>query len=416
MVGVALTALVGLLAVLLRGTDSVSQRSIALQLARSQIESIKNQAYTSTVGAYATITPAFSEYQISLSGSEITAGFLQQVDVTVTYPDGTTTLSGYKTKSFPPIIAKPVVSDPTPTPIPGTTQHVYYLHNNPTPPVGDTSSQADLPLDTTVPTAFTHDSDRDSSEGLVVGKGGSGPTESNLTRYQNWLTGAFVSTFLIQGDVEVRLWSAIKGFDLAKTGDVTVYLREYNGATYGEIANATLLDTDWQKGVNNFVEAIITVPSVNYTIASGNFLEVKVIVGSGAADDMWFAYDTTAFDSRVFVPEAPAPTATPTPTPARHAAARLLRPQQPHAADCGYQLTGKPAYGQDCANGEHTVQLRLGQGQRYGVADIGRRLGRERDGPDEVRELEDQRLRLQLPYPGRRGVQPMVGNQGLPAC
>ena len=185
------------------------------------------------------------------------------------------------------------MSDPTPTPIPGTTQHVYYLHNNPTPPVGDTSSQADLPLDTTVPTAFTHlnyDSDRDSSEGLVVGKGGSGPTESNLTRYQNWLTGAFVSNFLIQGDVEVRLWSAIKGFDLAKTGNVTVYLREYNGATYGEIANATLLDTDWQKGVNNFVEAIITVPSVNYTIASGNFLEVKVIVGSGAADDMWFAY------------------------------------------------------------------------------------------------------------------------------
>ena len=77
MVGVALTALVGLLAVLLRGTDSVSQRSIALQLARSQIESIKNQAYTSTVGAYATITPAFSEYQISLSGSEITARLRQ---------------------------------------------------------------------------------------------------------------------------------------------------------------------------------------------------------------------------------------------------------------------------------------------------------------------------------------------------
>ena len=40
----------------------------------------------------------------------------------------------------------------------------------------------------------------------------------------------------------------------------------------------------------------------SYTIPAGNRLEVKLIVNGTAADNMWFAYDTTAYNSRLELP------------------------------------------------------------------------------------------------------------------
>ena len=132
--GVAVTGLLIALAFGVRGTDAVAQRSTALQIARSQIESIKNQTYTTTPSAYATITPPNDDFVISITGTELTAGFLEQVTVSVTYPEGDIELSAYKVKHAPPIIAEAALSVPTPTPAPGTELVTYYLHNNPTPP------------------------------------------------------------------------------------------------------------------------------------------------------------------------------------------------------------------------------------------------------------------------------------------
>ncbi len=55
-----------------------------------------------------------------------------------------------------------------PEQIPATEYIYYYLHNNPTPPVGNTVSQVDLPMDTSAPTATTlynYDTNRDSDPG-----------------------------------------------------------------------------------------------------------------------------------------------------------------------------------------------------------------------------------------------------------
>ena len=181
----------------------------------------------------------------------------------MTYSGETTELSAYKVNHFPLIIAAAVVVSPPPTAPPGTEFVVYYLHNNPTPPTADTLSQANLTMDTTSPFAFVlfnYDTDRDGFEGRLFDKGGVGAGETDIGKFQNWRTGALASGFRILGTVEIRLHSAIKDFQLAKEGEVKVFLRDWNGTTYTEIGNATLLDADWQKGFTTFVEASIEIP------------------------------------------------------------------------------------------------------------------------------------------------------------
>lgn len=180
-----------------------------------------------------------------------------------------------------------------------------YLHNNPTPPTGDTNSQAVLPTDTTAPTATTlynYDQDRDSDAGLKIVKGGSGPDEADLTKYQAWRTGSLSDDLLIIGDVTIDLWSGIDKFKLTKSGEVVIFLRDYNGSTYTEIGSGSLYEDLWQAGSGTWVMKTITISGLNYTILAGNELEVKLIVGNNAAADMWFAYDTTSYASVVKIP------------------------------------------------------------------------------------------------------------------
>ena len=181
----------------------------------------------------------------------------------------------------------------------------WYLHNNPTPPTGDTSSQTDLPLDLSSPTAttlFNYDSDRDSAEGLFIGKGGAGPGETDSTKMQAWRSAALADDQCLVGTVAVTVWAAMKDYSQGKAGEVFVYLRDYNGSTYTEISNGSAFNADWQGGNSTFVGATINIPGLNYTLPAGNMLEMKIIVGSSAGDDMWFSYDTTSHSTRVDSP------------------------------------------------------------------------------------------------------------------
>ena len=182
---------------------------------------------------------------------------------------------------------------------------VHYMHSNPSPPTGDTNSQADLPFTTTVPTAtilYNYDQDVDAEPGKQIAKGGSGANESDLNKYQNWRTGVLSSNLVFDGVVNFHFWSGIKDFGDGKAGEVKAFLRDYNGTGYTEITNVTLFVSDWQGGSSTWVEKTLAFPSVVYSVPAGNQLEVKYIVGGNAGDDMWFAYDTTALDSRLVFP------------------------------------------------------------------------------------------------------------------
>ena len=181
----------------------------------------------------------------------------------------------------------------------------YYLHNDPTPPTDHTNAQASLPLSKTAPTSttlFNYDKDRDNDTGLLVQKGGSGPGETDPVKHQVWRTGALSQGLNIAGTVTIELWAAVKAFQLQEAGEVTVFLRDYNGSTHTEIGNGTVSDANWQGGSSSWVSKTITISGINHTIPVDNELEIELIVGANADDDMWFAYDTTSYSSFVSVP------------------------------------------------------------------------------------------------------------------
>ena len=182
-----------------------------------------------------------------------------------------------------------------------------YLHNNPTPPTGNTNSQANLSMDATAPTAATlrnYDQDRDSSAGLVLDKGGSGVGETDLRKYQNWRTAALTSARTIDGTVTLDFWSAIKDFGLGRRGVVTAFLRDFNPSTsaYTTIGSGTLDVANWQGGSGTWVNKSLTFSVSSYTVAVGRRIELKLIVDNSADDRMWFAYDTTVYPSKLTIP------------------------------------------------------------------------------------------------------------------
>ena len=186
------------------------------------------------------------------------------------------------------------------TAIPNCAARNWYLHNNPTPAVGDTASQAVLPLDLTAPTAATlynYDTDRDSAPGRFIDKSSEGVNETDLGKMQVWRTAALGNGGCLDGTVTITVWAAIKDYGQGKEGEVFVYLRDYNGTTHTEIANGSVFRADWQGGSSTFVQGVITIPGLSYTIPAGNMLEIKLTVGGQSGDSMWFAYDTVSQSS-----------------------------------------------------------------------------------------------------------------------
>jgi hypothetical protein len=162
-----------------------------------------------------------------------------------------------------------------------------------------------LPLGGTAPSAATlynYDTDRDAYPGLLIVRGGSGATETDTTKYQVWRTSALTSGRTIKGTVRVLLWSGMKDFGPSTSGTVTVYLRDFDGDSYVEVAQGSLPTQAWQGGSPTWVVRAITMSGVDYTIPPGDYLELKLIVGAAATDDMWFAYDTTSYNSRLELP------------------------------------------------------------------------------------------------------------------
>ena len=91
----------------------------------------------------------------------------------------------------------------------------------------------------------------------------------------------------------------MKDNDPGKDGTVTAYLMDMASAsaTSGtQIAQAAIPLTAWPA---NFAEQTLDFGIVNHIVAAGRYLAVKVVVGNSSDDDLWFAYDATAYPSRL---------------------------------------------------------------------------------------------------------------------
>ena len=101
LIGLVLTVFLSALALGNRGSDNLAHKSTALQLARSQIESIKGQPYAEPI-AYRPVPLPSDDFSVDISGLILQPGSLQEVRVVVTYPEGSLELSAYKAKDVPP--------------------------------------------------------------------------------------------------------------------------------------------------------------------------------------------------------------------------------------------------------------------------------------------------------------------------
>ena len=180
--------------------------------------------------------------------------------------------------------------------IPTTPETTYYLHNNPTPPTGDTDNQENLPMDEVQLTAVNlynyDDPFWDSNPGRRIEESGGGPGGLELKAYQNWRTTIpYASDTHLQGTVIINLWAAPDGFNYENVGEFRVFLRDYDPetGTYTEIASADFLieGGQWLEGWTP------TAPEGKYKIlaSAGNTqIETRIALGFGYLRILSFTY------------------------------------------------------------------------------------------------------------------------------
>lgn len=171
----------------------------------------------------------------------------------------------------------------------------YYLHN--TPP-GNTTAQINLTMDTTVPSApalSQYSTNCAAQPGRRLNRAAPNPNQATVCRYVNWRTAALASTMTLSGAISVDIWSATDNAN-ARTGGIVAYLRDYNGATYTEIANGLYSQT--YAVTRTFYHLPITVTvTTPYVLAVGHQLELKLVATNAYQSNMLVAYDTAAYPS-----------------------------------------------------------------------------------------------------------------------
>jgi hypothetical protein len=180
----------------------------------------------------------------------------------------------------------------------------YDLHNNPTPPTGNTTAQANLTATMTASTQvtlFNYDTDCDTDTGRqLVQVNPPTPGNTTLCRYVNWRLPVQAVALPLTGTVTADIWAATQVKQGYRTGSIIAYLRDYNPAgagTYVEIANATYTGNYVVGGT--FYERSIAIPITGtYTLPIGHQLELKLEAPRTAPpNDMMVAYDTTGYPS-----------------------------------------------------------------------------------------------------------------------
>jgi len=136
-------------------------------------------------------------------------------------------------------------------PTPGGTE-IFYWHNNPTPPVGDTLRQHPLPLSTTAPTQetlYNYDYLTDNDPGVLIKKGGAGPDEDHQLKMQEWITDPLTEDLEIDGNVGLLYWWGMKDFKTTFTAAARFYIRDYDPGTdtYAEIGEIQHVQSTWAR-------------------------------------------------------------------------------------------------------------------------------------------------------------------------
>jgi len=91
----------------------------------------------------------------------------------------------------------------------------------------------------------------------------------------------------------------MKDFDTTKHGYVVAYFAVRNASTTDWFVLGSLDDVTWNDGIASWVEKEIDLGFGSGTIPAGYWIELTIIVNDASNNNMWFAYDTLAYPSRI---------------------------------------------------------------------------------------------------------------------
>ena len=207
----------------------------------------------------------------------------------------------------------------------GPVSKTLYLHNNPSPPVGTTTAQNQIPMNTTAPTVATlykYSTDlynpvapiypgrylvRQATTPPVdqasTGAGGAG-------KMVNWVYQVTAAPAQLQGNGSVRLWVAAHNQNCAAVS-LHYYIRRKNAANSNNAGTTTLLsEGNLTVPAGGAAPCAFTQVNVPFTLAAttiptNDWIELKVVVNQAPAstDNALIAYDTSTYPSRLILPQ-----------------------------------------------------------------------------------------------------------------
>ena len=183
------------------------------------------------------------------------------------------------------------------------TATTWYLHNNPTPPTGNTTAQFNLALNGTAPTAailYNYDTGCESRAGRSIRRNTGLVTETGACRYATWRSAVLSSTRTLDGIATLTVW-ARKTSTLGAGPTLRAFLRVFNPTTsiYTELGTANVTVTTestspWAAYTPFWSLASVTVPA-------GSRVVIKLVALNGTRD-VEIAYDTAALASALTLP------------------------------------------------------------------------------------------------------------------
>jgi hypothetical protein len=200
----------------------------------------------------------------------------------------------------------------TVTVVGGSGSTTLFLHNKPTPPVGDTTAQTGMTMDATAPTAATlHSYSTDyysARPGRFVDQStpSVNQTSGNLHVAWNYTLGSSGVTFT--GTPSVRLWVARRDFVCTPDVQFTAYLRQKVNAASTSTESGRVVSAlgDFTPtgpvGDCQFGEVVFNLPAINWSVPGTRALELKIVTGTATGAAALYAYDTTTYTSRLVLP------------------------------------------------------------------------------------------------------------------
>lgn len=184
------------------------------------------------------------------------------------------------------------------------------LHNNPSPPTGNTTAQKPMAMNLTpvsAETLYKYSTDYYNNQpGRYIVQINTDHNETLKDRMANWVYQVPQNT-LFNGTVEVKLWVARKGFSCTGGAvNIRAFLRtKTTQATDAgtQIASGDGVMVPVGIGSCSFQQITITMTLTNVNVAINKWLELKVTNRNASGDAALIAYDTTAYRSTIKLPQ-----------------------------------------------------------------------------------------------------------------